>query len=82
MSCTQERIYQEIKQRQTFETISCGKEVSDNIVTEDVRPIMVPIPSNNLNIEETPDTETSSDLNVQEIYNDDVFLRIMWRIWK
>ena len=36
-----------------------------------MRPTMVPISSNNLNLEETPNIETSSDLNVQKICNDD-----------
>ena len=54
----QERIYQEIKQRQIFETISCGKERTDDVVIEDVRPTMVSILSNNLKVEETPDFET------------------------
>ena len=48
------------------------KNASDDIVTEDVRPTMVPISSNNLSVEEPPHVETSSDLNFQEIYNDDV----------
>ena len=48
------------------------KNISDDIVTEDVRPTMVPISSNNLNIEEIPNIETSSGLNVQEVYNDDL----------
>ena len=48
------------------------KNVSGDIVTEDVRPTMVPISLNNLNVEEAPNFKTSSDLNVQESYNDDV----------
>ena len=47
------------------------KNASDDIVTEDVRPTMVPISSKNLTEEETPNIETSSDLSVQEIYNDE-----------
>ena len=46
--------------------------VSDDIVTEDVRPTMIPISSNNLYVKETPNIETSTDLNVQQIYYDDV----------
>ena len=48
------------------------KNVLDDIVTEDVRPTIVPISSNNLNVEEPPNVETSRDINVQEIYSDDV----------
>ena len=46
--------------------------VSDDIVTEDVRPTIIPISSNNLYVKETPNIETSTDLNVQQIYYDDV----------
>ena len=46
--------------------------VSDDIVTEDVRPTIIPISSNNLCVKETPNIETSTDLNVQQIYYDDV----------
>ena len=46
--------------------------VSDEIVTEDVRPTMIPISSNNLYVKETPNIETSTDLSVQQIYYDDV----------
>ena len=48
------------------------KNVLDDIVTEDVRPTIVPISSNNLKVEEPPNVETSRDINVQEIYSDDV----------
>ena len=37
-----------------------------------MRPTIVPISSNNLNVEEPPNVETSRDINVQEIYSDDV----------
>ena len=48
------------------------KNVSDDILTEDVQTRMVSISSNNLNVEQSPNIETSGDLNVQEIYNDDL----------
>ena len=48
------------------------KNVSDDILTKDVQTRMVSISSNNLNVEESPNIETSGDLNVQEICNDDL----------